>query len=832
VEIWPGHAYPLGARFDGAGTNFAVFSEVAEAIELCLFDEAGRETRVELPELTGHVRHGYLPNCRPGQHYGLRVHGPWDPEQGHRCNPNKLLLDPYAQLVEGDLRWNPAVLGYEPDDQLAMNRVDSAPFVPRSVVANPFFDWSGDSRPDIAWHETIIYEAHVKGFSNLLPEIPSQLRGTYSALGHPVAVDYLKSLNVTAVELLPVHSFVHDGYLMERGLRNYWGYNTIGYFAPHAEYAAREGANSAISEFKQMVKNLHAANIEVILDVVYNHTAEGNHEGPTLCFRGIDNAAYYRLVSDDSFYYMDYTGTGNSLNMRNPQVLQLIMDSLRYWVTEMHVDGFRFDLASTLARELHDVDRLSAFFDIIQQDPIISQVKLIAEPWDVGEGGYQVGNFPPGWSEWNGKYRDCIRDYWRGQDQTLGEFAYRLTGSSDLYENTGRRPYASVNFVTCHDGFTLWDLVSYNEKHNEANGEGNADGESDNRSWNCGVEGPAEDPQVLALRAKQMRNFLITMALSQGVPMLLGGDEVGRTQHGNNNAYCQDNALSWIRWDEADDGLLEFTRCLMAFRKEHPVFRRPHFFQGRAIHGHGVEDIHWFTHMGTPMADENWLEGYAKSVAVFLNGDALPPMGPRGRHVSDDSFYLVFNAHYEPLEFTMPPSYWGREWEVVLDSVRGFVLGDEVIARLTRRRRRLASRGGVGAVDTATTLEGLRATREPRLPSEAGAVSQSRGVGEARSARSQAARSAQSGNPADAVEPPTLSSESTSPRSGPGSRDGSHSGSSSAAGRRDSVAAEAERGVESGDAGRKARGVPVLEVNADESFTVPDRCVVVLRRVE
>ena len=679
MEIRPGRQYPLGARYDGAGINFSVFSEVADCVELCLFDETGRETRHRLPEVTAHCWHGYVPNLIPGQVYGFRIHGPWEPSAGSICNPNKLLLDPYAKAISGEVGWNDAVFAFNPGTD-ELNEIDSAPFVPKSVVTNPFFDWTDDHSPRVPWNETVIYELHVKGFSVLHREIPAELRGTYSALAHPASIDYFKRLGVTSLELMPVHQFVHDGHLLEKGLRNYWGYNTIGFFAPHSEYAARETAGVQVAEFKQMVKTLHKAGIEVILDVVYNHTAEGNHEGPTLCFKGLDNGAYYRLSSEDSRYYVDYTGTGNSLNMRHPHVLQLIMDSLRYWIQEMRVDGFRFDLASTLARELHDVDRLSAFFDIIQQDPVISQVKLIAEPWDVGEGGYQVGNFPPGWSEWNGKYRDSIRNFWRGQDQTLAKFAYRVTGSSDLYENTGRRPYASINFVTCHDGFTLTDLVSYNEKHNQANGEDNRDGESHNRSWNCGVEGPTEDSEILALRNRQRRNLMLTLFLSQGVPMLSAGDEIGRTQNGNNNTYCQDNELSWLHWDKADREFLRFMRALLAFRREHPVFRRRHWFQGQAIYGRGLEDIAWFTPDGNEMEDSYWNEGYAKSIAIFLNGSAVPSPDVFGLKVIDDSFYLIFNAHYESLDFTLPDKVWGRRWRTVIDSAEGWIEEKRVLS--------------------------------------------------------------------------------------------------------------------------------------------------------
>ena len=669
IKVWPGSDYPLGAVYDGAGTNFSIFSEIAERVELCLFDEHGKEARFDLPEVTSFCWHGYLPNLGPGQRYGFRVHGPWKPEEGHRCNPAKLLLDPYARAIEGQVQWNEAVFAHSfnnPDGP--PNDMDSAPFVPKSVVINPYFDWGNDRHPRTPSHETIVYETHVKGFSIKHPDVPEELRGTYAGLGHPKAIEHFTRLGITAVELMPVHQFIHDKHLVERGLRNYWGYNSIGYLAPHNEYSASGQTGQQVQEFKQMVKGLHEAGIEVILDVVYNHTAEGNHLGPILSFKGIDNAAYYRLVPDDRRHYMDYTGTGNSLNMRHPHVLQLIMDSLRYWVLEMHIDGFRFDLAATLARELHDVDRLSAFFDLIQQDPVIRQVKLIAEPWDVGEGGYQVGKFPPLWLEWNGKYRDCVRDYWRGRDQTLGEFAYRFTGSSDLYETTGRRPYASVNFVTAHDGFTLHDLVSYNEKHNEANGEENRDGESHNRSWNCGVEGPTDDPQINALRNRQKRNFLSTLFLSQGIPMLLGGDEIGRTQSGNNNAYCQDNEISWFHWESADQELLEFTHRLIQLRKQHPVFRRRKWFQGRPIHGAKVTDIGWFTPDGLEMAEEQWGEGFAKALGVFLNGEGINSPDVRGERVVDDSFYVLFNAHYEPLPFVLPKGNWGKQWCVVLDT--------------------------------------------------------------------------------------------------------------------------------------------------------------------
>jgi isoamylase len=671
MKIYPGAPFPLGATYDGAGTGFSIFSEVGERVELCLFDAAGQETRIDLPEVTAFCWHGYLPGVAPGQRYGFRVHGPWNPDAGQRCNSAKLLLDPYAKAVDGPVEWDEAVFPYYFDDpETSKNDLDSAPFMPKSVVVNPFFDWSNDRPPGVPMHESVIYEVHVKGFTQRHPEVPEELRGTYLGMAHPAAIAHLKRLGITAVELLPVHQLVHDSLLLERGLRNYWGYNSIAFLAAHDEYATPDGAlGRQVQEFKQMVKTLHREGIEVILDVVYNHTAEGNHLGPVLSMKGIDNAAYYRVVPDNPRYYMDYTGTGNSLNMRHPHVLQLLMDSLRYWVLEMHVDGFRFDLAATLARELHDVDRLSAFFDVIQQDPVISQVKLIAEPWDVGEGGYQVGNFPPLWSEWNGKYRDTVRDYWRGEDRTLGDFANRFTGSSDLYATTGRKPSASINFVTAHDGFTLRDLVSYNGKHNEANGEENRDGESHNRSWNCGAEGPTDDPEVNACRARQQRNFLATLFLSQGIPMLLGGDEMGRTQGGNNNAYCQDNEISWFDWEHVDGDLLEFTARLIAFRREHPVFRRRRWFLGTRIRGEGVRDIGWFRPDGELMSDEDWSHGFAKSLGVFLNGDAIPSLDPRGERVTDDSFHVLFNGHYEPLPFRLPGRpEWGERWKKVLDT--------------------------------------------------------------------------------------------------------------------------------------------------------------------
>ncbi|HUR48580.1 MAG TPA: glycogen debranching protein GlgX [Acidimicrobiales bacterium] len=672
MRVWPGQPYPLGATFDGTGTNFAVFSEVAEGVELCLFDEDGTEWKVELPEVDGHTWHGYLPNVGPGQRYGYRVQGPWAPEYGHRCNAAKLLLDPYAKAVHGDVDWHESVFGYELGDSTGteLEASDSGPFAPKAVVVNPFFDWANDRPPRTPWHETLLYELHVKGFTQLHPDVPEELRGTYAGLATPPVIEHLKSLNVSAVELMPVHHFIHDHRLVEMGLRNYWGYNSISYLAPHGGYSSAGTLGQQVQEFKNLVRTMHEAGIEVILDVVYNHTAEGNHLGPTLGFKGLDNAAYYRLMAEDPRFYMDYTGTGNSLNMRHPNVLQLIMDSLRYWVTEMHVDGFRFDLAATLARELHDVDRLSAFFDLIQQDPVIRQVKLIAEPWDVGEGGYQVGNFPPLWSEWNGKYRDAVRDYWRGEPRTRAEMAYRLTGSSDLYADNGRSPSASINFVTAHDGFTMHDLVSYNEKHNEANGENNQDGESHNRSWNCGVEGPTDDLEVMALRERQKRNLLATLLLSQGVPMLVAGDEMGRTQGGNNNAYCQDNEISWVDWSGVDENfvLLQFVRSVAALRRKHPTFRRRRFFQGRPVMGSEVTDIGWFTPEGERMPDDEWDEGAARSMAVFLNGDAIATPDARGEKVADDSFFLLLNADPAPGAFTIPVGPWGEQWEVVVDT--------------------------------------------------------------------------------------------------------------------------------------------------------------------
>ncbi|MBK4729728.1 glycogen debranching protein GlgX [Oxynema sp. CENA135] len=678
VEVWPGEPYSLGATWDGKGTNFAIYSENATQVELCLFDRHDRETRVPLSEVESYVWHGYLPGIGPGQRYGFRVHGPFDPENGYRFNANKLLIDPYAKALDGEIIYDETIFGYPlggEDEDLGFCDRDDAEFIPKAIVIDESFDWEGDRLLNIPEHDTIIYEMHVKGFTRQHPEIPPDLRGTYAGLGHPAAIAYLQSLGITAVELQPVHHFVSQPpHLVDLKLRNYWGYDSIAYLAPHAGYSATGDPQRQVREFKQMVKALHAGGIEVILDVVYNHTGEGNHLGPTLSLRGIDNTTYYRLEEDDPRYYTDFTGCGNSLNVSHPQVLKLIMDSLRYWVTQMHVDGFRFDLASALARELYEVDSLAAFFDIIHQDPVLSKVKLIAEPWDIADGGYQVGKFPILWSEWNGRYRDTVRDFWRGEDGKLAEFAYRFTGSSDLYEFNGRRPSASINFITAHDGFTLNDLVSYNEKHNAANGEDNRDGESHNRSWNCGVEGPTDDPEVLALRNRQRRNFLVTLILSQGVPMLLSGDELGRTQNGNNNAYCQDNELSWIDWDlQAENAnLLEFTRQLIAFRAEHPVFRRRKWFQGRPIYGSEVTDLGWFNPGGEEVTEEQWHDGFAKAIAVFLNGEAIPARGPRGERVVDDRFLLFFNAHYEGLEFTIPEGLQQHRWCVVLDTTKAY----------------------------------------------------------------------------------------------------------------------------------------------------------------
>lgn len=751
IQVWPGSAYPLGATYDGAGTNFALFSEVAEAVDLCLVEADGTETRIRLEEVDGYVWHAYVPSVQPGQRYGYRVHGPWNPGAGQRCDASKLLVDPYGKAFVGAFDGDRSLFSYDIDlpartphipvtDDIAVipgaahdtapagsaaasktvdairDNAPTAAVVPDeadeftsaqdeqdgaadadshfpqhdslghtmlTVVVNPFFDWQNDRSPRRPYNETVIYEAHVKGMTMTHPDVPEDQRGTYAGLAHPAVIDHLTRLGVTAIELMPVHQFMQDQTLLDKGLRNYWGYNSFGFLAPHNEYSSSPVAGSAVSEFKTMVRSFHEAGIEVILDVVYNHTAEGNHMGPTIAFRGIDNAAYYRLVDDDPYFYMDYTGTGNSLNVRHPHTLQLIMDSLRYWVTEMHVDGFRFDLASTLARELHDVDKLSAFFDLVQQDPVVSQVKLIAEPWDVGEGGYQVGNFPGLWTEWNGMYRDTVRDYWRGEPATLGEFASRLTGSSDLYEATGRRPGASINFVIAHDGFTMHDLVSYNEKHNEANGEDNNDGESHNRSWNCGVEGPTDDPEILSLRARQIRNMLATLMLSQGTPMLAHGDEMGRTQQGNNNVYCQDSELAWMDWSlaETNADLVEFTSRVIALRNAHPVFRRRRFFEGRPIRSaEQTRDIAWLTPAGEEMTEADWDSGFGKSLAVFLNGEGIPEPDARGNRVVDDTFYLCFNAHHEPIDFTTVDGEYASEWTVALDTAVSTGVRDTVVA--------------------------------------------------------------------------------------------------------------------------------------------------------
>ncbi|MBZ5733758.1 glycogen debranching protein GlgX [Nocardioides sp. TRM66260-LWL] len=695
METWPGSAYPLGATFDGRGTNFAVFSEVAEKVVLCLFDDGEdgglTEECVELTEVDAHVWHAYLPQVQPGQRYGYRVHGPWDPSQGLRCNPAKLLLDPYAKATTRDLDWDASLFSYPFGDEDARNDDDSAAHMMLAVVINPFFDWEGDRAPRRPYNETVIYEAHVKGLTRLHPEIPEEQQGTYAAMGHPAVVEHLQRLGVTAVELMPVHQFIQDHALLERGLRNYWGYNTIGFFAPHADYSAADraepGRGLQVQEFKSMVKALHAAGIEVILDVVYNHTAEGNHLGPTLSMKGIDNQAYYRLVEDDPRYYMDYTGTGNSLNVRHPHSLQLIMDSLRYWVTEMHVDGFRFDLAATLAREFYEVDRLATFFELVQQDPVVSQVKLIAEPWDVGPGGYQVGGFPPQWSEWNGKFRDSVRDFWRGEP-SLGELASRLAGSADLYEHSGRRPFASINFVTAHDGFTLRDLVSYDSKHNEANGEDNNDGESHNRSQSFGVEGPTDDPEILRLRALTQRNVLATLLLSQGVPMLLHGDEVGRTQDGNNNTYAQDSEIAWMHWDRIDEPLLEFTAAVARLRRDHPTFRRRRFFTGsptaepvegrEGAGGDGLDDIVWLHPEGRPMVDGDWTSG-SQVLGMYLNGDAIAGADERGRAVVDDHFLLWFNAGADDVDAVLPDAAYAERWQVALDTAGVLATGDDAL---------------------------------------------------------------------------------------------------------------------------------------------------------
>ena len=678
----------------GNGVNFALFSEAATSVELCLFDsiEATEENiRIPVTEHTDQVWHVFLPDVRPGQLYGFRVSGPYDPERGLRFNSSKLLLDPYAKAIAGEVNWSDEMFGYViggEDEDLTQDFRDDAWGVPKSIVIDSTFDWHGDKKLGVPLHNSVIYEVHVKGFTKLCPDVPEELRGTYAGLGSAAAIDYLKKLGVTAVELLPVQAHIDDKLLIDRGLTNYWGYNTIGFFAPHADYSSSGQLGEQIPEFKSMVRNLHAAGIEVILDVVYNHTAEGNHLGPTLCFRGIDNIAYYRLHPDNPRFYLDFTGTGNTFNLLHPRSLQLVMDSLRYWVLDMHVDGFRFDLASTLARDDEGVNKLHAFFEIIHQDPVLSQVKLIAEPWDVGEGGYQVGNFPVLWAEWNGKYRDTMRSFWKGDEGRIGEMAYRLTGSPDLYQHSGRRPYASINFVTAHDGFTLNDLVSYNEKHNELNGDNNTDGDNNNQSWNCGAEGPTDDPEISELRERQCRNFLTTLFLSQGVPMLPGGDERGRTQNGNNNAYCQDNEISWLNWerDEKQTQLLEFTRKLIQLRRDHPVFRRPKFFQGRRIRGSEIRDVMWFNPGGSEMSEEEWASPFVRCLGMLLSGDTMDVLNFEGEPIRDDTFLLLINAHYEPIPFVLPGQEH-IEWQLILDTMeadgflrepRKFASGDDI----------------------------------------------------------------------------------------------------------------------------------------------------------
>jgi len=669
VETWPGAAFPLGATLKADGTNFALFSEMAERVDLCLYDDNGAETCVPLLEVDAFIWHAFLPGVGAGQRYGYRVHGAYDPENGQRADPSKLLLDPYAKAISGEIDWDQSLFSYKFDDPDTRNDQDSAAHMVLGVVIDEHFDWQGDTKPAIPYNRTVIYEAHVKGLTALHPDIAETERGTYSALAHPAIIDHLKNLGVTALEVMPVHQFVNDSTLQEKGLSNYWGYNTIGFFAPHSGYSSQGDQGGQVTEFKSMVRAMHAAGIEVILDVVYNHTAEGNHLGPTISFRGIDNAAYYRLVEDDLQHYMDYTGTGNSLNVRHPHSLQLIMDSLRYWVTEMHVDGFRFDLAAALAREFYDVDKLSTFFELVQQDPIISQVKLIAEPWDVGPGGYQVGNFPPQWSEWNGEYRDTVRDFWRGEPATVGQFAERLGGSADLYEGEGRRPAASVNFVTAHDGFTLHDLVSYNEKHNEANGEDSQDGESHNRSWNGGAEGETDDEDILSLRARQKRNFLATLLLSQGVPMIAHGDELGRTQHGNNNVYAQDSEISWVNWHDADQDLISFTASVAKLRADHPTFRRVRFFNGRPVPRKGEDplpDLVWLSPDSSWMTEDDWDTKFVKAAAAFLNGHGIRGRDSRGQRFTDVNVLLLFNASDSDVEFTLPPEEYGAEWDVAI----------------------------------------------------------------------------------------------------------------------------------------------------------------------
>jgi isoamylase len=682
IKTWVGYPHPLGAKWTGDGVNFAIFSEHATAVDLCLFEnlDARQENiRIPMTEQTDQVWHAFLPDARPGQLYGYRVFGPYDPDRGLRFNSSKLLLDPYAKAIAGDVNWSDEMFGYVVGDKLedlARDFRDDAWGMPKAVVIDDTFDWKMDRRPGTAMSDSVIYEVHVKGFTKLCPHVPEKLRGTYAGLGSAAAIDYLKQLGVTAVELLPVHEHLNDKTLIDRSLTNYWGYSTIGFFTPHGEYSSSGQMGEQVAEFKTMVRSLHSAGIEVILDVVYNHTGEGNHLGPTLSFRGIDNLAFYRLLPQNRRFYLDFTGTGNTVDSLHPRALQLIMDSLRYWASEMHVDGFRFDLATALARDHNGVSKRHPFFEAIQQDPVLSQVKLIAEPWDVGDGGYQVGNFPVGWSEWNGKYRDAVRSYWKGDEGRIGEIAYRLTGSPDLYQRDGRRPYASINFVTSHDGFTLTDLVSYNDKHNEANGEENRDGDNNNLSWNCGGEGPTDDPKVNALRRKQRRNFLVTLLLSQGPPMLCSGDEVGRTQKGNNNAYCQDNEISWMNWerDDAANQLLKFTRKLIRLRKDHPVFRRPKFFRGRRIRGSETKDVMWFNPGGNEMSDEEWTSPFVRCLGMLLSGDTNDVLNFQGEPVRDDTFLFLINAHYQPVSFVLPGEE-RLEWELILDTAieKGFL---------------------------------------------------------------------------------------------------------------------------------------------------------------
>lgn len=667
-QMWLGEPFPLGASWNGRGTNFAIYSESATLVELCLFDDDGNEQRLRLPEHTAHVHHGYLPGVGPGQRYGYRVHGAWDPASGRRANPNKLLIDPYAKAVEGEVTWDASVFGHDLDNPGQPSALDSAPAMPRSIVVDDRFDWGDDRPPRTPWHRTTIYEAHVRGLTMTHPDVPDELRGTYAGMASPAIIKYLSELGVSAIELMPIHHFVPEGFAVEQGLTNYWGYATAAFFAPHGAYSSTGDRGQQVVEFKQLVKALHAAGLEVLLDVVYNHTSEGTAQGPTLSMRGVDNATYYRLRDDDPGQYLDFTGTGNSLNVRHPATLHLVMDSLRYWVTEMHVDGFRFDLASTLARELYDVDRLSSFFDLIHQDPIINRTKLIAEPWDVGPGGYQVGNFPPLWSEWNGRYRDEVRDFWRGEHGSLAGFAYRFTGSSDLYDDDGRRPSASINFITAHDGYTMRDLVSYQEKHNLANGEDNRDGHSDTRAWNSGAEGPTEDPTVIETRRRRAYSMIATLLLSQGVPMISGGDEMGRTQGGNNNAWCQDNEISWHDWANVDEHLLAFTKRMLRLRNEHPIFRRRRFFQGRPVLGSTLDDIGWFRHDGREMQDADWHHSDTNAITVFLNGNTLGPQGPQPQPVIDRSFLLFFNGSNDSRCFTVPAGLGGASWRVVVDT--------------------------------------------------------------------------------------------------------------------------------------------------------------------